>query len=136
MFRRNFSHSDGLEGVVTVKSKEPAVIAPDERSKICEMIFTPDSRTRLPSSDIGVYLNSQTPQVVKDYILDNIYGDTKRSIPSSGVDDATLHELTRGKCESVDEYAVRVTAFMNRQKKSVDDLAVFVRNRQRSLNQK
>ena len=60
MYRRNFSHTDGVISVAPVKSKEPAVLQVDERSKICEMIFTPDSRTRLPSSDIGVYLNSQT----------------------------------------------------------------------------
>jgi len=136
MFRRNFSHTDGIEGVVAVVPKESVVIAADERTKICEMIFTPDARTRLPSSDIGVYLNSQTPQVVKDYILDNIYGDTHRSIESKGVDDATLHELTRGKSETIDDYALRVTSFMNRQKKSVDDFARYLRNMNRSRNTK
>lgn len=132
MFRRNFSHTDGVIPVAVDHPKDAAVVAVDERMKVCELVFTPDARTKLPSSDIGVYLNSQTPQVVKDFILNNIYGDVNRSMSSKGIDDNTLHELTRGNHETVSDYAMRVTAFMNSQKKAVSDYGVYVRNVMRS----
>ena len=81
MFRRNFSHTDGVIPVAVDHPKDAAVVAVDERMKVCELVFTPDARTKLPSSDIGVYLNSQTPQVVKDFILNNIYGEYYRQFP-------------------------------------------------------
>lgn len=129
----NYSHLDGINSpLVTLPSKEPAVIQKREADLVCELVFAPDKRTHLPSSDISVYLAPNTPTQVREFIKQNIFGEgvERPSVPD-GIDDDVILDLVRGSDETVDAYASRVSDFMNRERSRVQEYFATVRNAER-----
>lgn len=130
----NYSHLEGLESaVVSLPSKIGAIINKREQDLVCELVFAPDKRTHLPSSDISVYLSRNTPVQVREFIKSNIFGEgMERPSYSQDIDDSVIHELVRGSSETVDSYVSRVSAFMQNEKSKVTDAFVRARNIERS----
>lgn len=130
----NYSHLQGLESPeVVYPGKTPAAINKRESDLVLDLVFAPDKRTGLPSSDISVYLASNTPPQVRDFIKANIFGEgvTRPSAPD-GIDDDVLHELTRRSDETVDDYSLRLSAFMQKEKDKVTESFRQYRNYKRS----
>ncbi len=130
----NYSHLQGLDSAEVVSpSKEPAVINKRESDLVLDLVFAPDKRTGLPSSDISVYLAANTPPQVRDFIKSNIFGDGfTRPAALEGIDDDVLHELTRHSDETVDDYSLRLSAFMQKEKDKVTESFRQYRNYKRS----
>lgn len=134
----NYSEFDGLDSaVVVLPSKEPAVIQKREADLVCELVFAPDKRTHLPSSDISVYLAPNTPTQVREFIKQNIFGEgVERFNVPDGLDDDTILDLVRGSDETVDMYAARVSNFMNGERSRVQEFFARVRNAERLAKSK
>ena len=78
MYRRLFAEHQGLdkpEVDFVVPSEVKREVSDSDR--VLKMIFVPDHRTGLPSSDISVYLSAKTPPQVREFIKDNIFGEQK-----------------------------------------------------------
>lgn len=135
--RDNFSDTFGLVPEVPVRSKVPAKLQKREQDLVLDLVFAPDKKTNLPSSDISVYLSGKTPPQVRDFIKSQIFGDGL-SKPDSfdGVGDDVLHELVRGSSETVDEYTSRLSAYMVNERAKVGQAFANYRNAQRMAQSK
>lgn len=135
MIRRdNFSETFGIVPEAPVHSKEPGQIQKREQDLVLDLVFAPDKKTGLPSSDIAVYLSGKTPPQVRDFIKSQIFGDGLSKPDSfSDVGDDVLHELVRGSNETVDEYSSRLSRFMVNERLRVDQAFVNYRNAQRMV---
>lgn len=81
--------------------------------EILEQIYGLDSRTKLPSSDIAVFLGENTHPEIKEYIKNNLMSDTRPvNLGTAGVDDDVIMALTRGADEPAGVYAQRVNKFI------------------------
>lgn len=82
---------------------------------VIKRIYAPDPVTKLPSSDVGVFLSADTPPDIRDFIQRNLMGEvTPVNFNVEGVDDDTIAELTRSSNESIAQYAARVNDYMQR----------------------
>lgn len=129
----NFSHLLGLSSAcVKYLSKEPAIINKREADLVCDLVFAPDKKTGLPSSDISVYLASNTPIQVREFVKQNIFGEgLERVGGSSELEDADLHFLVRGSDETVEDYSSRVSSYMLNEREKVQQSFARLRNAKR-----
>lgn len=129
----NFSHLVGLlVPAVQYLSKEPAVINKREADLVCALVFAPNKKTGLPSSDISVYLASNTPIQVREFVKQNIFGEgLERVGGSSELEDVDLHFLVRGSDETVDDYTSRVSSYMLNEREKVQQSFARLRNAKR-----
>ena len=78
MYRRLFAEHQGLD-----KPEVDFVELPEvnkevtDYDRVVNLVFVPDHRTALPSSDISVYLSAKTPPQVREFIKDNIFRGEK-----------------------------------------------------------
>lgn len=81
--------------------------------EILEQIYSLDVRTNLPSSDVAVFLGSNTHPEIKSWIKDNLFNDTRPvNLGTADVPDDVISELTRGVNESAGDYAMRVNKYI------------------------
>lgn len=135
MRRRLFSQHAGLTEA-TVKPHFPELVKKEltDSDRVVNMIFVPDHKTGLPSSDISMYLSSKTPVQVREFIKQNIFGDPK-DVPSSWsdeIDDDLICELVRQSDETVDDYSVRVSNLMINERAKLHESFARIRNAERA----
>lgn len=113
-------------GVYTVKSDVPVEDKGEEfvslQNPLLEVIYAPDEKTGLPSSDIAVFMSPKTSSEVRQYIQQNLM-QTVTPVKSqfvSDVDFETAVSLQRGMSESLSDYASRVSAFAHEQQKLIE----------------
>ena len=80
----------------------------DSENQLLDVIYAPDPFTRLPQSDIAVYLSDKVDPAIREFVASQLM--TPNPNPQ-GVDDANadiLFDLVRQDNESVADYAVRI----------------------------
>lgn len=88
-----------------------------ELNRLCSIIYAPDERTGLPSSDLAVMLTDKVNPQIKDWIQKQLMSPISVDEPNSSingqqVDDDTLLQLVRGSSESTAQYVSRVNDFI------------------------
>lgn len=84
-----------------------------EKDNLLDLIYSPDPVTKLPNSDVSVYLSANTNPQVKQFILDNLlYSNSSMTPPAipDGVD-VDLTDLHRFEAETPYEYAQRISRY-------------------------
>lgn len=135
MYRRLFAEHQGLD-----KPEVDFVELPEvnkevtDYDRVVNLVFVPDHRTALPSSDISVYLSAKTPPQVREFIKDNIFGEPKQPNNdwSSEIDDDLICSLVRQSDETVEEYSERVSLLMINERDRMNDSFVRLRNAERA----
>lgn len=95
----------GAPVVVDIEEVEEKLSADNQ---VLDVIYAPDPFTRLPQSDVAVYLSDKVDPAIREFVA------TQLLTPNpdvKGVDDANsdiLYDLIRGDDESVADYAVRI----------------------------
>lgn len=106
------------EGILpSVELKEQVIIKPtynvQQESDVFDMIYAPDPVTGLPVNALGVFLNSDTSPLVRDFIASQLkVTDNSNPVLPDGVDDEVLAILTRDRNESLSQYTSRVKDYM------------------------
>ena len=77
-------------------------------NQVLDVIYAPDPFTRLPQSDVAVYLSDKVDPAIREFVASQLL--TPNPNPQ-GVDDSNsdiLFDLVRQDGESVADYAVRI----------------------------
>lgn len=90
---------------------------PDRKSSkdvLLDQIFAINPVTKLPDSDIQVFMNKNTNDSVKKFIQDNLMSDSGVTADTSqyGLPDDVVAEYTRSSSESVYQYRDRIIKLM------------------------
>lgn len=97
--------------------------------EILEQIYALDERTKLPSSDVAVYLGENTHPEIKQYIKDNLFGDTHPlNLGTADVPDDVISELTRGVDEPAGIYAQRINKYIVDNGEKIKAVARFAKS--------
>lgn len=81
---------------------------------LLKLIYQLDSRTNLPTGDIGYYVSDRANPQVKEYILTNLMRDVSSAanpVIPAGMDERLAMDLSRNQNESLEAYAERVNDF-------------------------
>lgn len=80
----------------------------NEEDTLLSVIFAPNPRTGLPSSDVAVYLSKKTNPAVREFIANNLLRPTnaRNLLPADFSED--LSDFQRGEYETAFEYSKRV----------------------------
>lgn len=96
-------------------------IPDDERKSSTDLlldeIFAVNPLTKLPDGDIACFVNENTSESVRQYILANLVKDNGEKSDTSGYDgisDDDIAEFTRGIDESVSSYRDRIVSVLRR----------------------
>lgn len=101
-----------------------------DENDLFDVIYGLDPDTKLPKGDILMYVSARTSPEVRQFILDNLMSpnNVRNTVPA-GNDDLIL-ELTRGKDESSQDYALRVSqVFQDSKKELVESSAKVVESK-------
>lgn len=93
------------------ESQSSVEIEKSPQDSLLSIIYAPDPLTGLPTGDIQYFVSDKANPDVKAFILDNLMRDVsagKNVANPSGLSDDALLELSRGRDESVQEYAQRL----------------------------
>lgn len=77
-------------------------------NQVLDVIYAPDPFTRLPQSDVAVYLSDKVDPSIREFVASQLLTPNPEV---KGVDDANsdiLFDLVRQDGESVQDYAVRI----------------------------
>lgn len=105
-----FAH---LQDVAPLRKKElkPLKIdsIPNSQDKVFDYIYAPDEKTGLPRNALGVFLDSNTSDVVREFVRKSLMASPGSSseVPE-GIPQSDIDALVRGRYETVDEYCERV----------------------------
>ena len=96
-------------------------IPDDERKSSTDLlldeIFAVNPLTKLPDGDIACFVNENTSESVRQYILSNLVKDNGEISDTSGYDgisDDDIAEFTRGIDESVSSYRDRIVSVLKK----------------------
>lgn len=131
----NYSHTFALEPEVELRENVAPDVELSDRDKLCKLIFCPDPRTGLPMSDLGVFMNPQTPAQIREYIDRNLFGDgsvDKTPEEFSALSDDDVAMFVRRSDETSDDYARRISHIMLQERERVGNAFAAVRNYRRS----
>lgn len=101
------------------EKEEPVKAEVDQMQVMFDNIFALDSRTKLPSCDVSVFMSENTSPEIKQFISQNLFRESLVSDDSNltdGIDEDTLANLTRGVSESRSSYRDRVMEFLKKQR--------------------
>lgn len=105
-----FAH---LQDVAPLHKKELKPLKIDTISnpqdKVFDYIYAPDAKTGLPRNALGVFLDSNTSDVVREFVRKSLMAspDSSFEVPD-GIPQSDIDTLVRGRYETVDEYCERV----------------------------
>ena len=93
---------------------------PDERvlpdNLIFDEIFAVNPVTKLPDGDIACFMNENTSEAVRNFIIQNLTNDNGSMSDASGdfsaLDDDTIALYTRNSGESVSQYRDRIISYI------------------------
>lgn len=95
--------------IVNVPIVEEVELSTSPLDEVLRVIYAPDERTQLPSSDLGRYLSDDTPAEIRDYIKKHLFTDVSgNQIGASLADDDLIMEFTQDNSEYTSEYLQRV----------------------------
>lgn len=88
-----------------------------ELNRICQLVYSSDERTGLPSSDLSVLFSDSVPSEIADWVRKNLQsphdiGGQRSVYGSENVDDDTIIQLTRNNNESQSAYIQRVNDYL------------------------
>lgn len=88
-----------------------------ELNRICQLVYSADERTGLPSSDLSVLFSDSVPSEIADWVRKNLQtphelGGQRSVYGSENVDDDTIIQLTRNNNESQSAYIQRVNDYL------------------------
>lgn len=112
-------------GLTGLAPSSPKVVYDDDKivrddselNRICQLVYVPDERTGLPSSDLSILFSDSVPADISAWVRANLQmphsiEGVSSNISGNQVDDDTLLELTRNKGESNSEYITRVNNYL------------------------
>lgn len=83
----------------------------DQKERLFDEIFGVDPRTKLPNSDVALFLSDNTAPEIKDFIVNQLLSDNHLSDDGArydGLDDDVIAQYTRSSDESIDSYRNRI----------------------------
>lgn len=113
-----FNTTRGAEFINYPLDEEMPVLEEDIKSQIdsvLDSIFSIDPRTKLPTGDIGVFMNKNTSDEVKKYIQDNLLADNGGVSDTSkygSLPDSVIADYMRNQDETIYQYRDRVISIM------------------------
>lgn len=112
--------SDSVEPFVEKKPIESKV---GSDTSLLSAIYSLDPITNAPTGDIACYVSDKTSSDVKRYILENLMRDVSSdAMPAvSGLSDDEILTYQRGRDESRDAYAFRLSEYARMNAKIVED---------------
>lgn len=112
--------SDSVEPIVETK-KIDSKIGSD--TSLLSAIYSLDPITHAPTGDIACYVSDKTSSDVKRFILENLMRDVSSdAMPAvSGLSDDEILTYQRGRDESRDAYASRLSEYARMNAKIVED---------------
>ena len=112
----------GLRDLVDTRNKstllpqQEIVVQDDEISHLVSLVYKPDERTGLASSDLNVLFSDSVPSAIADWVRSQVMrpvGFAASSIKNGvQVDDDTLFALTRDMNETTQGYINRVDGLL------------------------
>lgn len=83
-------------------------IKKDGSDSLLDVVYAPDEFTRLPQSDVAVYLSDKVDPMIREFVASNLMSPNPKvdGVPDEYSD--ICHDLVRGVNESVSDYAVRI----------------------------
>ena len=94
-----------------IVADEPSVKKSDA-DQLLDVIYAPDSFTRLPQSDVAVYLSDKVDPAIREFVASQLLSPHPETTGVSDDESDLLFELIRGEDESVADYAVRVNGII------------------------
>lgn len=112
--------SDSVEPIVETKKIDTKV---SSDTSLLSAIYSLDPITNAPTGDIACYVSDKTSPDVKRFILDNLMRDVSSdAMPAvSGLSDDEILTYQRGRDESRDAYAIRLSEYARMNAKIVED---------------
>lgn len=112
--------SDSVEPIVETKKIDSKV---GSDSSLLSAIYSLDPITNAPTGDIACYVSDKTSPDVKRFILENLMRDVSSdAMPAvSGLSDDEILTYQRGRDESRDAYALRLSEYARMNAKIVED---------------
>lgn len=101
------------------RSKDESVRDDSELNRICQLVYAPDQKTGLPSSDLMILFSDSVPADIADWVRKNLQnpheiGGVSSVVQGQDIDDDTLLELTRHRDESSVQYIDRVNNYLRK----------------------
>ena len=84
----------------------------DATDQLFDVVYAPDPWTRLPQSDIAVYLSDKVDPAIKEFVAANLLQPHSCPDGVPDVQSELLFDLVRGDNESVADYALRVQSII------------------------
>lgn len=115
-----FNTTRGAESLNYPVLSEQPVLNEDTKSQIdsvLDSIFAIDHRTKLPTGDIAIFLNSNTSDEVKKYIQDNLLADNGGVSDTSkygSLPDSVIADYMRNQDETIYQYRDRIISVMRK----------------------
>lgn len=97
--------------VENVIDEDIKVDVKDQKERLFDEIFGVDPRTKLPNSDVALFLSDNTAPEIKDFIVNQLMSDNHLSGDGAsydGLDDDVIAQYTRSHDESIDSYRNRI----------------------------
>lgn len=112
----SFRSLKDLEVVIPDQPKDPFPDRPSAKDVLLDQIFAVNPVTKLPDSDIQVFMNKNTNDQIKKFIQDNLLADNGGVSDSSKYDlpDEVIAEYTRSSSESAYQYRDRIISLMRK----------------------
>ena len=98
----------GKIGSPCVVDIEEAEVKNDAENQLLDVIYAPDPFTRLPQSDVAVYISDKVDPAIREFVASQLMTPNP---DFKGVDDTNsdiLFDLVRQDGESTADYAVRI----------------------------
>lgn len=120
MRNMNFFGLTGLCANSPVPRSNVELVRDDsELHRICQLVYAPDEKTGLPSSDLMILFSDSVPADIADWVRKNLQnphdlGGVSSVVQGQDIDDDTLLELTRHRDESSAQYIDRVNMYLRK----------------------
>lgn len=121
-YARRLTDKDGEEK----REKDPDVDPrPDPKDSLLALVYAVDERTQLPTGDLQYLVSDKANPQVKQFILDNLMQDVSAAQNVSAkydLSDDDILALSRNKGESVQDYAERLNASIDKDKWMIEQV--------------
>ena len=122
-YARRLTDKDGEEK----REKEPDVDPqPSPKDSLLALVYAVDERTQLPTGDLQYLVSDKANPQVKQFILDNLMQDVSAAQNVSAkynLSDDDILALSRNQGESIQEYADRLNASIEKDKWMIEQAA-------------
>lgn len=115
----NFLGMENLPPTSDINFDEPTVVDQSELTKVCQLVYAVDERTKLPTGDLNVLFSDSVPADIADWVKRNLQqpidvGGTPSVFDGKAVDDETIAACVRERNESQIEYINRMDNYLRK----------------------